>query len=300
MRDDNFMNIGKTLPAVLSGDLVGIVVKNGTEIAPSFPIGSQIFSQMSAIHKGGLQEYAVVNGEYAALVPPGISATEAALYPVNAVTSAVALFTPIGLGIPFPGTPESTAFDYASEKLAVIGGGSNIGRLAIQYARIAGIGTIIAIAAPSNTEALKAAGATHVISRHDADIESQVREIVGDDLVHVLDTINGSDRSTAVSLLSNTKPGILVHLKTIKTQDTLLAKKKAPIEDKHIIGASGTVPEFGKLFWRVFPTWLESGKVQALPYKVIDGLDADKVNAALDAYRDGTAGMARWHVNLAA
>jgi NADPH2:quinone reductase len=97
---------------------------------------------------GGLQEYTIINGLYTAAVPSSISDDEAALYPINAVTSAMSLFSSAGFGWPFPGTPEAASFDYTSQKVVIIGGGTNTGKLAIQFARLAGIGTIIAIASP--------------------------------------------------------------------------------------------------------------------------------------------------------
>lgn len=134
---------------------------------------------------GSLQEYTIINGLYTAVVPAGISDEEAALYPINAVTAAMALFSTAGLGLPFPGTPESDSFDYASQKLVIIGGGTSTGKLAIQFARLAGIGTIIITASPSSAVLLKSFGATHVIARQDPDIEEQVRRIVGDELLYV-------------------------------------------------------------------------------------------------------------------
>lgn len=291
------MNIGQSLPAVLGGDLVGTVVRKGTDMSDSFPTGSQIFVQMMALQRGGLQGYTVVDGTYAAIVPTRIPATEAALYPVNAVTIALALFTPAGLGMPFPGTPESANFDYASQKIVIIGGGSNTGKLAIQFARIAGIGTIVTTASLSNSAVLKDFGATHIIARQDPDAESQIRKIVGDDLVYALDTISNHGYSLALSVLSNTKRGTLVRLTRGQIDEAVLAQKKAGVEDKHVVGFSAAIPAFGVLFWKVFPTWLETGLVKPLPYKVIEGLDVDKVNAALDQYRDGT-GADRYHVKL--
>ena len=293
------MNVGSRLPAVLAGDLVGTVMKSGADVASSFPIGAQIFAQASfkVPTDGGLQSYTVVNGSFAAIVPPGIPATEAVLYPINAFTSVMALFTPAGFGLPFPQSPESKTFDYASQKLVIVGGGSNTGKLAVQFARIAGIGTIIAIASLSNMAVLKEFGATHVIARQDPDIESQVRQIVGDDLIYVLDTVSAGDYSLALSILSNTKRGTLIYLARGKLNESLLAQKQAGVDHRHISGFSGAIPDFGRLFWKVFSSWLESGQVKPLPYTVIEGLDADKVNAALDQYRDGT-GSVRYHVKL--
>jgi NADPH2:quinone reductase len=295
LRDLNAFNIGSRLPAVISADVVGTVVKGSS----SFPIGSHVFSQVIFSNPllGALQEYTLINHLYAAVVPSGITDTEAALYPVNAVTSAMGLFTANGLNIPFPGTPESKTFDYASQKLVIIGGGSNTVKLAIQFAKIAGIGTIITTASLSSAEELKVYGATHVIARQAPDIEEQVRAIVGDELLYVYDTFSIGDISLGVSLLSNSKKGTIANILTGAASETVTAQKKAGFEAKRIVGFSHAIPEFGQMFWKEFPAWLESGKVKPLRYKVIEGLDAEKVNKALDEYRDGKGGD-RYHVRI--
>ncbi|EXJ85245.1 hypothetical protein A1O3_05920 [Capronia epimyces CBS 606.96] len=299
IRDLGYFNIGDKLPAVLGGDVVGIVVKTGSEV--SFPVGALVFSQIQ-FHRpagGGLQEYTVVNGLYTAIVPQGISATEAALYPINAVTSALALFSSDGFGFPFPGSAESANFDYASQKIVVIGGGSNTGKLAIQLARVAGVGTIVAVASPSNTAELKGYGATHVVARQDEDIRGQVRAIVGDDLLYVYDTVNFGDYSLAVSLLSDVNQGTVVHLLPGgNVSDAAAAQNKvAGVHDKPIAGFSHKIPEVGRLFWKEFPAWMARGEIKPIKYHVIEGLDADAVNAALDEYKAGRGGD-RYHVKL--
>lgn len=298
LRDRNIFNIGARLPAVIAGDLVGEVVGKGSNA--TFPIGAHVFSQMLYQNPrgGGLQEFTVINGVYTAEVPAGISDEEAALYPINAMTSAMAMFTSQGLDIPFPGSPESANFDYASQKLAIIGGGSNCGKIAIQLARVAGIGTIIATASVSSAAELKALGATHVIPRTDSNIEAQVRGIVGDELVYVYDTITFGNHSLGVSLLSNSKKGNFVANVIGQADEDVLATKKGGVESKRIQGFSHGIPEFGQAFWKQLPIWIGNGTIKPTKYKVIDGLDATKINAALDEYRDGKGG-ARYHVRMA-
>lgn len=296
LRDLNYFNIGSRLPAVLGGDLVGTVIKNGPKA--SLPIGTHVFSQelYNLPHSGGLQEYTIINDLYTAIVPNGVSDEEAALYPINAVTSAISLFSSAGMGLPFPGTPEAMSFDYKSQKLAIVGGGTNLGQLAIQFAKLAGIGTIIAIASPSGAEKLKSFGATHVIARQDPDIKKQVRHIVGDELLYVYDTYNAGDLSLGVSLLSDSKRGIFAHALTGQASEVVIAEKKEGFEDKRIQGFSHFIPEFGQLFWKQLPVWLETGKIKPLKFKTIEGLDAIKVNQALDGYGDGEG--VRHHVRI--
>jgi NADPH2:quinone reductase len=104
----------------------------------------------------------------------------------------MAQFSAAGFDWPFPETTDSKNFDYASQKVVIIGGGSNTGKLAIQFAKIAGIGTIIATASLTGAEELKSYGATHVIARQAPDMEDQVRQIVGDDLFYMYDTFRSA------------------------------------------------------------------------------------------------------------
>lgn len=69
------------------------------------------------------------------------------------------------------------------------------------------------------------------------------------------------------------------------------------METKYIQGFSHILPNVGQMFWKQFTNWLEVGKMKPLEYKVIEGLDADKVNLALDDYRNGRSGV-RYHVQM--
>ncbi len=284
------------LPAVIAGNIVGTVIANGS--AAHFPIGAHVFSQalLELPHSGGLQEYTIVNSLYTAVVPASISDMQAALYPINAVTSAMALFSEAGLGLPFPGSSKSEGFDYAAQKLVILGGASSTGKMAIQFARLAGIGTIVTTASSSSAALLKSFGATHVIARQDLDIEDQVRRIVGDELIYAYETYS-SDPNLGLSLLSNSQKGTLINNDTGKADEAVLSKKKGGVEYRQIKGFSAFIPEFGQMFWKEFPVWLGSGKIIPLTYKVIDGLDGARVNEALDKYKDGKGGD-RYHVHM--
>jgi NADPH2:quinone reductase len=286
------------LPAILSFDLAGIVVKTGPGV--DFPLGVHVFAQSWFKHFstcGGLQEYAIVDPLYSSIVPSNITDLDAVVFPMNATTVAYALFSSKGHGIPFPGTPESKSFDYKSQKLVIIGGGTNTGKLAIQLARIAGIGTIVAVASLSSEAELKSLGATHVVARQASDIKSQVRAIVSDDLVYTLDTFNkNDDLALAVSLLSDSKKGTLIHLVPGKPLDVEAQGKPAGYEQKWIGGYSNLIPEFGQLWWKQLRAWLESGELKILKYNVIKGLDAEKINKAIDQI--GTWSNQRFHISL--
>lgn len=266
----------------------------------TFSPGTHVFSQAlyNLPQGGGLQEYTILNGEYAAAVPDGIPDIEAALYPISIVTVAMSLFSSAGFGFPLPGTDEAVGFDYTAHKVVIIGGGTNTGKLAVQLCKIAGIGTIVVIAGPANEDLLKEFGATHFIARHDMNIEEQVRDIVGDDLQYVYDTFTFGDLSLGASMLSNLRKGIFVHNGIGKIPDTVLAKKQEGLEDKRILGFSHFLPLFGRLLWEKIPGWLARGQIRPLAYRIIEGLDAEKVNHSLDEYAAGRSGV-RYHVRIA-
>lgn len=297
MRDRGHLGVGERLPWVLSGDIVGEVIEGGPQ--NKFPIGAHIFSQQlfKKAQCGGLQEYTILDSEYAAEVPKGISDTEAALYPINIVTSAISIFSEKGFGFPLPKTPEAEGFDYASQKVAIIGGGTNTAKLAVQLLKLAGVGTIIVIASPSNSELLQSFGASHVISRYDSNIEAQVRAIVDDDLLYVYDTFNFGNLDLAASLLSNSKKGTLVFNGSGPISEAIMAKKQAGLDEKRTLGFSNLIPAFGKALWVNLPGWLSRGNIKPLEYNTIEGLDSDKVNAALDEYAAGRSGV-RYHIQI--
>ncbi|KAH7409650.1 chaperonin 10-like protein [Cadophora sp. MPI-SDFR-AT-0126] len=301
LRDFNVLNIGSNLPAVLAYDLVGEVVKTGPNTS-AFPVGSKVFSQalfsIANTLCGGLQEYTLVDERFSALVPKNISNADAAIFPINGFTSAAALFSGQGgFGFPFPGTPESVTFDYKAITVVIIGGGTACGKFAIQFARIAGIGRIVVIASLDSEAELRGYGVTHVLNRQASDLADQVKALLGDDLVYLYDTFTRGDHTFGVSLLSGTKRGTLIHLIPGKVDEDVAAQKIAGFDERQLTGSSALHPDLAVLFWKVLPEWIEKGEVKVLrPYKVIEGLDADKVNAALDGYRDGK--FDRWHVRI--
>lgn len=241
---------------------------------------------------GGLQQYALVPADLAAPIPESVSLDEAATLPTIAMAAFVALFDPSGLGLPAPSSKEeSEAFGYERRSLVVIGGGSNCGRLAIQLARLARFGTIVAVASktPEREEELRALGATHVVDRRGKEevVVEQVRSIVGDGLVYAIDTVS-TEHTLGVSLLSNSEKGTLATLLPGSVDESKVGSKAAGYEVKFSRGSGHLHRELGQQFWKHLPGWLEEGKIRPLQrYRTISGLDEKGVNEALDGYRDG-------------
>jgi NADPH:quinone reductase-like Zn-dependent oxidoreductase len=281
------------LPYITGNDIAGVVEKVGPGVA-AFKPGDRVFAQANTMTPdgGGVQQYALVPADLVAPIPSSLSFDDAATLPTVAMAAFIALFHPSGLGLPDPYTEESKSFDYPHRSLLIIGGGSSCGKLALQFAKLSGFGTIIALAGketPEKEAELKTLGATHVVDRRAADVVEQVRDIVGGDgLLYALDTVN-SEFTLGVSLLSNSKKGTLATLLPggVQLDQAQVGEKKAGYEVKFSQGSGHLHRELGRQFWGHIAGWLEQGKIRPLRYRIISGLDEKAVNEALDAYRDG-------------
>ncbi|KAJ3127978.1 hypothetical protein HK100_009445 [Physocladia obscura] len=262
-------------PGPLAFEVSGVVVKRGEDVI-GFPAGSRVLS--AAI--GGLAEFAIVDSRFAAIIPSNFSPVLAGGFGVNANTTAFALFSPNGLGLPFPGTSEAVAFDYNNKNIVISGAGTGNGKLAIQLARIVGFGKIIAIGSANGVNELKEFGATHVIDRNATDIEAQVRSIAGDEVVYVYETI-GRDSKLAPALLSEKLGGTIAHI-IPSYKPEIPNSKTDKVAVKLVFGWPEQNLETAKLFWQALPNWLENGDLKLKKVHVIKGLDVDEVKAALE------------------
>jgi NADPH:quinone reductase len=292
--------IGTNVPAMIVNDIAGTVASIGPNVS-GFKIGDHVFAQSRLSHDtSGLQQYALLDADVTAHVPSAFSDDQAATLPVNGIAPFVAIFHSTGLGIPppFSSNEEAMTFDYAAQSLVIIGGGSNCGKLGVQFASLAGIGKIIVVAAASNASELRSYGATDIIDRHasNEEIKSRVQGITGDDLVYVLDTIN-TEFTLAVSLLSSTRNGKVVTLLNGRVDTAKIGDKNAGYRINQTYGSSHSIGDFGRDFWKELPVWMESGKIKPLDFKVVEeGLTANGVNKVLDDYRDGK-NSGKWHVH---
>ncbi|KAK2781925.1 hypothetical protein FQN53_000268 [Emmonsiellopsis sp. PD_33] len=286
--------------AVLANDLAGEVVKLGPgAIAATYSVGEHVFAQSSpngngpiSADTGGLQEYTIVNAKHAAKVADsGLTDDEAVTLPTNTIPPFLALFHESGHGFPPPWSSGAATFDYASKTLLVLGAGTNCGRYTIQVAKMAGIGQIIAVAGKRNEGKLKDLGATCFIDRHTRDILKEIRDVTGDNLVYAVDAFSSRDsQQLGLAALSNSKKGVLLVL-TQPQDDKIsvdsIGSKTAGYECRMIKGSSQLHSEFAIEFFKHIAGWARDGKIKPSNFEVIEGLDAGKVNEALDYYRDG-------------
>ncbi|GFF34462.1 zinc-type alcohol dehydrogenase-like protein C2E1P3.01 [Aspergillus udagawae] len=286
---------------VLGHELAGVVVRRGAGTkASQFAVGEHIFAHVNFVPGqelkdcGGLQQFALVDARFAARVAgTGLSDEEAAGIPVCAMASFIALFHSTGLGLPLPPAVDDVSADFKNHAILIVGGGSNCGRFAVQFARMLGFGIIVTVASSRNTLELKGMGATHVIDRyasHD-EILRQIRDVTGDELIYALDTVNvGPAQNLGLAALSNTRKGCLITLNPVdetETDKALIEKKAAGYDRRLTFGFSALYPEVSMVFWENVVGWLQTGHLRSLRCEFIEGAGPDRINAALDGYRDG-------------
>ncbi|KFY51673.1 hypothetical protein V496_08788 [Pseudogymnoascus sp. VKM F-4515 (FW-2607)] len=162
--------------------------------------------------------------------------------------------------------------DYANEAIAIIRGGSNCGKFALQLSRLAGFGEIITTA------------------KEATNVEDQIRAIVSDELLYAFNTANGAylggvSHQLALSLLSTTKKGSFATLVRGEDEPEITATKTASFKKNQVLGVSDLHQDLAAKFLRELVGWIENGQLKPLDFKVIDGLNAVKVNNLLDDYR---------------
>ncbi len=161
----------------------------------------------------------------------------------------------------------------------------------MQLARIAGLGKIIVVAGPSNSDQLKLMGATHVIDRHGSatDIAQQIKEIVGSEDVTQVYSCAQLQLDLVVAILSASKSSRLRCLLPVEAEEAEKLKEQRPLCDAQFMDdiTNESLKPYTDRFWREVPQRLTHGKILPTKYRVIQGLErVQETNEALDTYRD--------------
>jgi NADPH:quinone reductase len=287
---------------VLGTNIAGTVEKTASDVS-YFKAGDVVFGlgnpSLVTPDSSGLQEYAVLDAKSAARDPKGYSVEDMVTFPVNATTSAAALFNEKGFGLaapfPWPVADPASLLENEDKTLVIIGGGSNVGKLGIMFARLAGVGKIIAVASSKNEAHLKELGATHVVDRHlDAStIRDRILGIAGeghDGAQYVYDCVSWDGQfALPISLLSKTKSSVLLTLHPPERAVELAQQQNLPARVSFVLGTAEFLQPLTADFWRALPQWIEEGQLWIPKYGLVDGLDLKGIEEGLDSYRDGSS-----------
>lgn len=296
-----------SLPTPLAVECIGKVISLGPNVT-KFSIGDTIFAFGDPFRPDEqyTAEYGLVTITQAAKLPSNVMHDEALTFPLNAQTSFFALFHSSGLNLPpsFIRNSSYPPFDYTTASIVIIGGGAATGKFAIEFCRLAGMKNIITIASKSSATQLKDLGATHVLDRSlsDDELEDAVRDITGDSLLMVLDVFNREDRQTlGARFLSTSQKGTLVSIINPGSVDEgqFRDPKKAGYERKFVACAPKYYTDVSMPFWENVVGWIEARDFKPTGWNFIRGLDAGKVNEALDGYNRGVPNVVKPHLHIA-
>lgn len=165
--------IGNKL-AVPGQDMAGTVVS-----APEnskFKPGDEVYCRITANRPGGAAEYTIAHTTELALKPKNQSWAEAAATPLSALTAYQALFV--------QGNLEATALEGDSEakqrngtkRVLITAAAGSVGGWAVQFAKLAGAGAIIAVNGTKNVEFVRELGATEVVDYTKRNVAEWARE----------------------------------------------------------------------------------------------------------------------------
>jgi NADPH2:quinone reductase len=279
--------IGPDLPAVLGGDVAGVVEEVGAGVL-SFAPGDEVYGCAGGVkgQGGTLAEYILADARLLAPKPPALSMHEAAALPLVSITAQDGL-----------GRLMASASDHILEH----GGVGGVGHIAVQLARL--LGARVATTVPSAAAAALATqmGADETINYHDEKVEAYVNRLTaGKGFEIVFDTIGGAN--LPVSFAAAAECGCVATTNARSTQDlsTLHAKALSlhvvfmllPMlhdygRDRHgvILRSVARLVDAGKLRPLIDDsqftleaaadahTWIESGKAQG---KVIIDIAEDR------------------------
>lgn len=151
---DGWIRAGKSvlpqpLPLTLGSDVSGTVVAVGAQ-SSSFKPGQEAYGVTNKRFTDGYAEFALCKAAMMAKKPEQIAHVDAASVPVIAATAWQALFDHAQL--------------VSGQSVLIHGGAGNVGRFAIQFARLAGL-KVATTAMPEDAEALRRLGVDVVLDR---------------------------------------------------------------------------------------------------------------------------------------
>ncbi len=155
------------------------------------------------------------------------------------------------------------------QTIVVIGASTNAGKTAIQYAKLAHIGTIIGIASASREKEFRDIGATHVIDRHlpQSDIVAEAHAAAGE-------LIRSPTYEPATELHGPNMPSVLLALHPFDADTDKDINPKRPLHKaKSVIRTSQRLGALREDFWRILPAWAEKGLILCPEVSVLGGWD---------------------------
>ncbi|CAG8975601.1 hypothetical protein HYALB_00006808 [Hymenoscyphus albidus] len=172
-------------------DFVGTVI-----LAPPsspFPPGTEVYTRTPGGRTGNGREYTIAEMEQLARKPKNLTMEEAASVPISAFTAWQALFDHGGLKMGWKDMEGKK--ENQGKRVLVTAAAGGVGSWAVQLAKLAGVGEIIAVAGSNNVEFVKGLGATEVVDYRKISLGGWAKQNERVDLV--IDMVGGQTLTDA-------------------------------------------------------------------------------------------------------
>ena len=196
--------LGPEMPAVLHGDVAGVVEEVGTDVS-GFTVGDEVYGCAGGVKGtgGALAEFMACDADFLARKPSNLSMVEAAALPLVCLTAWEGLVDGANVG--------------RGHTVLVHGGAGGVGHVATQIAVARGAEVYATVSGPEKAAAVRGFGATPINYRENS-IEDYVAahtDGAGFDIVY--DTVGGENipKSWAAAKLK----GTVISCQTNSTQD---------------------------------------------------------------------------------
>ncbi len=208
-------------PLVVGYEVAGTIDQIGRAVT-GFSDGDRV---VALTQFGGYADTVVVDAARAFHFPDALSDAEAAAFPVNYLTAALALYRMAALA--------------PRETVLVHNAGGGVGVAAIQLARLRRA-TVIGTASAGKHDALRSFGVDHAIDYRHADVTAEVMKLTrGRGVDVILDPIGGDSFTASYRML-------------------------APLGRLIVFGLSAAAPGERRSFWRAARAWLATPRFDPL------------------------------------
>ena len=190
LRHGNIPAITPPFPAILHGDVAGIIEEVGTNVM-HFKKGDEVFGCAGGVigSDGALAEYMLTDASLLAKKPHSLNMMEAAALPLVAITAWEALFEKIKL--------------QPKQKILIHAGTGGVGHIAIQLAKQAGADVYATVSSDEKALIAKSLGATDTINYHSESVHDYVQRITdGKGFDIVFDTVGGENINKSIDAIS--------------------------------------------------------------------------------------------------
>jgi NADPH:quinone reductase len=178
-------NISSGFPAVLHGDVAGIIEAVGDNVN-AFKVGDEIYGCAGGVKGtgGALAEYMLADSNLIAHKPKSLTMTEAAALPLVSITAWEGLI--------------DRAQVQSGQKVLVYGGTGGVGHLGVQLAKSAGAEVYATVSSPAKAAIALSLGADVAINYHDTAVEEFVAQYTdGQGFDLVFDTVGNDNLQNA-------------------------------------------------------------------------------------------------------